>query len=149
MPISDLCTRDVVFATRATAVVAAAQLMRQHHVGDLVVVDERAGARVPVGILTDRDLVVEVLAEGVPVDTVTIGDIMSADLVTANETDGVYEVIQKMRAKGVRRMPIVNAGGELAGVIAVDDLLDLMAEEITSLVRVVSRERAREQTRRA
>lgn len=146
MTIGTICNRDTIFTTRSSSIVEAAQLMREHHVGDLVVVDEQAGRRVPVGILTDRDLVVEILAKQVEPGSVTIGDVMTGELVTAREGDGLFDTLQRMRAKGVRRVPVVDAGGALAGIVAVDDFLDLFAEEITALARLVSREQARERT---
>ena len=148
MTIGTICNRDTVFTTRNSSIVDAAQLMRDHHVGDLVVVDEQAGRRVPVGIVTDRDLVIEILARQVEPGSVTIGDIMSGELVTARESDGLFDTLQHMRAKGVRRVPVVDAGGALAGIVAVDDFLDLLAEEISALARLVSREQARERTAR-
>ena len=148
MPIGELCNRDVVFATRDNTVAEAAELMRHHHVGDLVVVEEELGQRLPIGMLTDRDLVVEVLAKNVAINDVTVGDLMSVDLVVAHETDGVYETIQLMRSRGVRRLPVVGQHGGLVGIISVDDLLELLAEEIAGLDRVVSREQQREKKTR-
>jgi len=148
MTIGTICNRDTVFTTRNSSIVDAAQLMRDHHVGDLVVVDEQAGRRVPVGIVTDRDLVIEILAKQVEPGSVTVGDVMSGELVTARESDGLFDTLQRMRAKGVRRVPVVDAGGALAGIVAVDDFLDLLAEEISALARLVSREQARERTAR-
>ena len=148
MPIGELCNRDVVFATRDNTVAEAAELMRHHHVGDLVVVEEELGQRLPIGMLTDRDLVVEVLAKNVAINDVTVGDLMSVDLVVAHETDGVYETIQLMRSRGVRRLPVVGQHGGLVGIISVDDLLELLAEEIAGLARLVSREQQREKKTR-
>jgi len=148
MAIGDICTRDTVFTTKESSIAAAAGLMREHHVGDLVVVEEKAGRRIPVGILTDRDLVIEILAKGVDINSLTVGDLMIEDLVTARESDGLYETIQRMRAKGVRRVPVVDANNSLIGIVSVDDLLDLLADELSALARLVSREQARERTRR-
>ncbi|OGI57172.1 MAG: histidine kinase [Candidatus Muproteobacteria bacterium RBG_19FT_COMBO_61_10] len=148
MPIGEICNREVIFATRANTITEAAELMRHHHVGDLVVVEEKSGQRVPVGMLTDRDLVIEILAKNVTLGDVTVGDIMSVDLVAARETDGIYETIQLMRAKGIRRLPVVNPRGGLEGIVSVDDLLELLAEEISGLARLVSREQQREKKTR-
>jgi len=148
MTIGDICIRDTVYITRENSVAEAARLMRDHHVGDLVVVDEQTGLRKPVGILTDRDLVVEVLAKEIDLNAVTVGDVMSSDLITARDSDGLYETIQRMRARGIRRVPVVDDKGSLAGIVAADDLLDLLADELTALARVGSREQARERTRR-
>ena len=149
MTLGEICNRNTIFTTRTSSASDAAQLMREEHVGDLVVVDDKSGRRVPVGIVTDRDLVVEILARGVDPKAVTVGDIMGTDLVTARETDDIYDTMQRMRAKGVRRIPVVNAEGTLVGIVAVDDFLDLLAEELTALARVVTREQARERLHRA
>jgi CBS domain-containing protein len=149
MTIGEICTRVTVFTMRETTVAEAAKLMRQHHVGTLVVVEEvNGGKRVPVGIVTDRDAVIEVMATGLDPNAITVGDIMVQDLVTARETEGVLETMQIMRYKGVRRLPIVGKSGELIGIVSIDDLLELLAEEISELAKVVARERTRETTTR-
>ncbi|MDO9371065.1 MAG: CBS domain-containing protein [Gammaproteobacteria bacterium] len=148
MPIGELCSREVVFVRREDSIREAAQLMRQHHVGDVLVVDEKDAQRVPVGIVTDRDIVVEVVAKNVDLDVVTVGDIMSFQLVSARDTDGVYETIQLMRIKGVRRLPIVNARGGLVGILALDDIIELLAEELSALAKVIAREQAQEKKKK-
>ncbi|ADW17464.1 CBS domain containing protein [Desulfobulbus propionicus DSM 2032] len=144
MPIGELCNREVVFARRTTTIVEAAQLMRRYHVGDLVVVDEVGGRRIPVGMLTDRDIVVEIIAKSLPVEGVTAGELMRPRLVSVPETAGVVATIQLMRAHGVRRIPVVDPEGGLAGIVSVDDLLDLLAEELTELAKVAPRGQASE-----
>ncbi len=144
MPIGELCNREVVIAEKSISVTEAAQLMRLHHVGDLVVVEDREGGRHPVGIVTDRDIAVEVVAAGVNPDALTAGDIMAADLATLRENEGLYEALRYMRDKGVRRMPVVDAAGALVGILTLDDLLSLLAEELTEIAKLVSHERKRE-----
>lgn len=148
MSVGEICNRDVVITDRTTTIMEAAQLMRQYHVGNVVVVEDKGDQNVPVGILTDRDIVLEVLAKTVALDTVTVGDVMSSDLITAREQDGVWETIKLMRSRGIRRLPVVNDQGGLEGILAVDDLLELLAEEIADLARVVSREQLREKEKR-
>ncbi len=144
MPIGEFCNREVVFATRKTSIIEAAQLMRRYHVGDLVVVDEAGGKRVPVGMVTDRDIVIEIIAKSLPVADFTVGDIMGPQLVSVQESEGVVETIRLMRANGIRRIPVVKQDGELAGIMSVDDMLDLLAEELAELAKVAPREQARE-----
>jgi CBS domain-containing protein len=148
MAVGDICNREVVVCERASSVVAAAQLMRQHHVGTLVVVEEQGEQRVPVGIVTDRDVVVEVVAKEIAFDAVSVGDIMSFDLLTAREEDDLWDTLAAMRARGVRRVPVVDDAGGLVGLVTVDDLLDLLAEELGALARVIRREQLREELRR-
>jgi CBS domain-containing protein len=144
MPIGEICNREVVIVQRDTSVQEAAQLMRQHHVGALVVVDEVSGKRKPVGMVTDRDLVVDVLAPQLDAAVITVGDIMLPELGSVAESSGVFEVIQFMRAKAVRRLPVVDGQGALIGIVALDDLLTLLAEELNDLAGLVSREQAKE-----
>ncbi len=148
MLVSEFCNREVVIVDRATSILEAAKLMRSEHVGDLVVTDNRKGQQVPVGILTDRDIVVELLAEEVELDKVSVGDAMSFELLTVNEQDGLQETIEKMRQRGVRRLPVVDADGVLVGIVTVDDLMELIAEQLTDLVHLVSNEMAHERARR-
>jgi len=148
MTIGKVCNREVVFIHAQASVPEAARLMREYHVGDLVVIKEKTGKRVPVGIVTDRDIVLEVIAEGVSMDDVNVGDIMSDKLVTAREGDGLLETIKLMRAKGIRRLPVVNDDNELVGILSVDDLINLLSEQIVDLARLIAREQDREKTGR-
>jgi CBS domain-containing protein len=106
-----------------------------------------SGAK-PVGIITDRDLVIEILAAELDPNAVTVGDIMSYDLTTAREEDGLWETLQRMRVKGVRRIPVVNQQGLLAGILTSDDLLEILAGELTELVKIIGKEQEREQKTR-
>jgi len=147
--IGEICSREVVFTTRETTVAAAAKLMRHHHVGSLVVVEHmNGGKRLPLGIVTDRDIVVELTALDLDAKTLTVGDIMSEPLVTAREDEGLLEAMEIMRYKGVRRLPIVGGDGQLVGIVSIDDLLEVLAEQMTELAKVVAREQAREATAR-
>lgn len=144
MAIGEICNREVAFAERETTINAAAKLMRHYHVGSLVVVDDLSGKRVPVGIVTDRDLVVEVEAMDLDPKVITVGDIMTNQLITVPESQGVLETMEVMRFKGVRRLPVVDSEGRLAGIVTIDDLLEVLAEELTDLTRIISKEQARE-----
>ncbi len=149
MSVGEICNRMVVIIGKEDTVIEAARLMRRHHVGSLVVVEEREGKRYPVGVLTDRDIVVEIIAEEVSVEKLLVGDVMSFDPVTVREDMGVSETIKLMRDKGIRRIPVVDAEGAVAGILTVDDVIDLLAEELADLSRLVSREQERErETRR-
>lgn len=141
MPIGEVCSRDVVFAERALPLREAAKLMRRYHIGDLIVVERRDGALLPIGIVTDRDIVIEVIAKDINLDELAVGDLMSRELITVREQDGIYETIQLMRASSIRRVPIVNSDGMLIGIVSMDDLLEMIAEEMTELTRIPARER--------
>ena len=149
MSIGEICNRDVVFTLKSGTVQEAARLMRQHHVGCLVVVEDGSDPPKPLGMVTDRDLVVEIMAENLPLERLSIGDVMSDEVASAREDEGVWDVIQRMRAKGVRRLPVVDAGGGLAGIVTMDDIVELLAEELSDLARLMRHEREREQKTRA
>ncbi len=145
MSIGEFCMRTVVIAYRSTTIREAAQLMREHHMGDVVVVDETDGRGVPVGLLTDRDIVIEVVAKGKEAETLRVNDVTSVPITSAREDMGVYETVQLMRRKGVRRLPVVDESGQLIGIITLDDLLELFAGEISGLVKVIKKERQKEE----
>ena len=146
MPIGTIRTREVVVARRHTTVSEAARLMRNHHVGDVVVVDEVDGHKVPCGIVTDRDIVIGLVAQGLDADTIQVGDMMMTQIVVGRELDGVADTLEVMRAKAVRRMPIVDALGTLVGIVTADDLLQLLSEEMSALASMINREQRREVT---
>jgi CBS domain-containing protein len=143
--IGEICNREVVTIDHKASVYVAARMMRDHHVGSLIVVDSTSATPTkPLGIVTDRDLVIEIMAREAPEEALLAGDLMSPELLTGRETDGVWETILRMRAMGVRRMPVVDAHGDLTGILSMDDLLQFLAGELTDLVRLVRREHKRE-----
>ena len=145
MPIGEVCVRDVVVAGKETTIEEAARMMRRYHVGNLVVVEGKAtGRQTPVGIVTDRDIVVSVLATKVDPAVYTVGDLVTRDVVTASEEQGIFETIRQMRMHGIRRMPVIDREGGLIGIISVDDLIQLLAEELGELAKLISREQASE-----
>jgi CBS domain-containing protein len=146
--IGEICNREVVYVNRDVTVHAACKLMRHYHVGSLVVVDEADGKRTPAGIVTDRDVVVEVDAMDLDAKVITAGDIMSQDLVTVDEEEGLLKTIEIMRFKGVRRVPVVDKENRLIGIVTIDDLLEVMAEEIGNLAHIVAREQTHEKQAR-
>ncbi|MDN2711808.1 CBS domain-containing protein [Janthinobacterium sp. SUN118] len=148
MRIGEICTLHAIHCQRDTSVQQAALMMRQHHVGDLVVAEQPNGERVPVGILTDRDIVISVIALGLDPASLLVGDIMSAQLLTASEDEDAYDIIERMRANGIRRLPVVSSLGGLCGIVSIDDLLAFLAQEMAELARVSSGQLAHEKLAR-
>ncbi len=149
MPVGEFCNREVVIADLKTSVLDAAGLMRQYHVGNVVVVDEVDGMRVPIGIVTDRDIVMEVVVNKLDATNITVGEIMGDRLTTVQATDGLFETIQLMRRKGVRRVPVVDERCALAGILALDDVVALLAEEMNEIAQIITHEQVHEaRTRR-
>ncbi len=143
-----ICTRIVTVAEPDMALNDAARLMREHHVGSLVVVAERDGVRVPVGILTDRDIVTAVVAKDVDARTLRVEDVMSAEPVCVGTEASVIDLLRTMRAKGLRRLPVVDDRGGLVGLVTLDDLLGIFAEELRATVAAIEAEQAREARQR-
>ncbi|MGE0810543.1 MAG: CBS domain-containing protein [Immundisolibacter sp.] len=149
MPIADICSRGVIIASPDDSLRSVAELMRQHHVGSVVVTRDANGVVYPVGIITDRDIVLALVAKNVSPDAVSAGDVMSEPLETADENDEIWQVLERMRNRGVRRLPVVGLRGELIGIVSADDLLELVAEELVSLARIINREQRQEVSRRS
>ncbi|HZV63195.1 MAG TPA: CBS domain-containing protein [Methylophilaceae bacterium] len=148
MPVSDICKRNVVTVPSDTTVFEAAKLMRQYHVGDVVVVMQKDGINNPVGIVTDRDIVVEVIATELDARVITVGDITVSSLAVVHESSGVLETFQAMAEEGVRRMPVINTQGDLIGIVTLDDLLLLLGKEFDAIPSILTREQRKEAERR-
>lgn len=144
----EICNRIVVVAERSTPLPAAAQRMREQHVGCLVVVEEAALGRRVVGMLTDRDIVTAVIAKAVDPGKLRVEDVMSAEVITAAEATPFAELLATMRRQGLRRLPVVDAKGMLVGLITLDDLLEVLAEQMRTLVRAIGTEQQRERRTR-
>jgi CBS domain-containing protein len=149
MTAGDYCNRDVVVCNKDESVREAVNLMRQHHVGDVIVVNQQNSSSVPVGIMTDRDIVIELVAANVDIDKVSVKDVMSSELVTVDVETPISEVIELMSTQGVRRVPVVNVDDSLVGILTVDDILEILAEELNGIVKLVSREISKEETLRS
>jgi predicted transcriptional regulator len=144
MSVGEICHRDVVVAHLEMGVEEAARLMRAEHVGSLIVVEVTDRGNRPVGVITDRDLVVEVLATEVDATTLAVEDLVGPELLIARESDGIWETILRMRAMGVRRLPVVDGEGMLCGILSMDDLLVFLAGELSDLSKLIKQENRRE-----
>jgi CBS domain-containing protein len=146
MQLKDICTPDAAYCERKTTTLRAAEIMRQKHVGDLVVVvDDASDERTPVGIITDRDIVVKVLGNERDPSRVSAGDVMKTPVVVANHTDDVSDAIARMRAHRVRRLPVVGPHGRLIGIVTLDDLLRQLVNDAGALLEIVASEQDQEQ----
>ena len=145
MTVGDICNRSVVIAPKTEMIVDAAKRMRTSHVGDLVVVENRNGRHFPVGIVTDRDIVISVVA-GDPehLTYLLVSDVMTSDLVTAKEQESTEAALKKMQQYGVRRLPVVDEDGALVGILTLDDVLRYLTGQQSELVALVAREQQHE-----
>jgi CBS domain-containing protein len=142
MNVGSICKRQIVTVTPRSDLAAVAQLMRDKHVGFLIVVEPEPQAQYgrPVGVLTDRDIVISVVARGADPTLLTAGDVMNREPVLAQESDSVDQALRTMRRMGVRRLPVIGSRGMLTGVLSLDDVLDVLAAEIGEISGTVRNE---------
>jgi len=143
MTIKDLCKRVVVTIDRNATAEDAARMMSASHIGNVVVVDA-VDTRKPVGIITDRDFAVEIVAQGRAPAQTTVGSFMSSPVVSVREEDGFVEALDKMAARGVRRAPVLDRDGHLKGLVSVDDLVPLLARELAKIGALIRHGQAAE-----
>jgi len=142
--VRDLAAHEVVTVTPSATLAECAQIMRNQHVGSLVVIDDQANNDTPRGIVTDRDIVVEAVALGLDPKTLTAGDVMTTPLATVADSDDILDALARMREFGVRRLPVLDEGGHLSGIVTVDNLLEALAEQLDAVVSVIKTEQSRE-----
>ncbi len=145
MLLNTFCMLEVACCTPRNTVLEASHLMRRRHTGDLVVVEDDESRMEPLGVITDRDIVVEVLARGLDPATTLVGSVIRTPVVVAREDEDSSQALERMRAHGVRRMPVVGARGKLVGIVTVDDLLKRLALEANVLTEIVSKEQGYEE----
>lgn len=149
MQVGEVCTRAVVQCPKNATALEAAKIMRDAHIGNIVIVEDRDGRKIPIGVITDRDIVVQLVAKEINPGDVTVTDLMGTDLYVAYDEEDIHEAIQRMRYRGIRRLPVVGPDSTLTGIIALDDLLEHLADELVGIARVSSRGRHTERQRRA
>jgi CBS domain-containing protein len=136
-PCPSICLREVDLADPTESVLEAARRMRERRVGTLVIVDD---AGKPIGLLTDRDLALRVVAAGGDPRAMSVGEVMTAHPKTASESTPIESALSLMRSGSFRRLPVVNEDGKLVGIVSLDDVLGLLAEEFELIGRLLERE---------
>jgi CBS domain-containing protein len=149
MRVGDYCKHGVVTVYATADVAEVARTMREEHVGFLVVVNEGDTSREPLGVITDRDVVLQVCARDVDPHAATAADIMSRKPLVANEADDLNEALQAMRIAGFRRVPVLTASGALTGVIAIDDVVEVVAGLVCDIAGSIRNEQRQERRLRA
>lgn len=146
MRVLDIATKDVVTISPKASIREAAKLMRERHVGTVVIVDVLPTKTVPIGLITDRDIVVGPVAQDVDdLGSIRVEDIASKELQTVRGDRRVEEAARMMLSAGIRRMPVVDSDSNLTGIITYDDLTSYLADELADFARVYSRQQRREQ----
>ncbi|MEO8001783.1 MAG: CBS domain-containing protein [Arenimonas sp.] len=148
MRIQDICTHRVATITASEPLIDAAAVMREHHVGNLVVVENIKNERKVVGILTDRDIIVSVVAAGLTPESLLVSDVMSKPVYCCGGTQSVFDAVAIMREQGVRRLPVLDEQGSLVGIIAADDIWIALSNQLKILGEITVRERIGEINRR-
>ena len=143
-----ICSHDLQTVTRQHDLVQAAQLMREHHVGALVVVEQNNSQRRAIGMLTDRDIVTAVIANGLQAAVLQVGDVMSRRLVTVREDASLVDLLRSMRNHGLRRLPVLDAQDHLLGMVTRDDVIEVLAQALELAASVVPASAARERQMR-
>jgi CBS domain-containing protein len=133
--IGEICTKPAVTASPDTTVREAAHRMRTRKIGALVVVN---GDREPLGVVTDRDITVNVVAQGADPAVVRVGSLVKRAPAVIREDAGVLDATRLMSRRGVRRLPVVSAAGTLVGLISLDDLLMLLGTELQHVASTLS-----------
>jgi CBS domain-containing protein len=145
MKVLDFCSRKVVTEEPTASLRSASLAMRNAHVGALVVVESKGGVRRPIGILTDRDIVIALVAvPGARLESTLVGDAMTSQLAVARADEGVFEAVATMRDRAVRRLPVVDVDGGLVGIVTLDDLLVVISTELANLAEALRWGRKRE-----
>jgi CBS domain-containing protein len=141
MTVGSICTRTVVAVPKGESIVDVAKRMRMLHVGTVIIIEDRNGKHFPVGILTDRDIVLSVVAsEPQHLPSVLVRDAMDNDLLTAREDTSLTDALTMMQERGVRRLPVVDREGALVGIVSADDVIRFLAEELHQVVQLMNRE---------
>ncbi len=144
MNIGEICSREVYIVRETEPRWEAAREMRKRHVGTVVVVQPRDHVVRPVGIVTDRDIVCAQVERDADLHSLSVSDVMTPFPLSVAETSSVHEAIERMKAKGVRRAPVVNDSGDLVGLVSLDDLLPVVAEELVALASLTGEQAKRE-----
>jgi len=143
----ELCQRNVVTVRRHEELGTAAWMMRERHVGCLVVVEPAGimGGERPIGMLTDRDIVTHVIVQEADPREVRVEDVMTRHPVTVWTTSSLDEALQRMREGHVRRVPVVDERGRLAGILALDDIFEYLSTRQLFVTPIRRHDHPREQ----
>ncbi|GJM15886.1 MAG: hypothetical protein DHS20C13_12130 [Thermodesulfobacteriota bacterium] len=133
-PLKDMLNRDVITIVPTAAISEAAYLMMREDIGSLIVVDDQM---FPIGIVTDRDLVVSAIAEGKDPEEAIVEEVMTKDVVYVEEDTNILDILSTMSEYSIRRMPVTK-DGRLTGIVSVDDLIVVIATELIDLAMAVS-----------
>ncbi len=136
MSLGNLCRREVVVVNQGTPIKEAVKFMEEKNIGSVIVV----GGGKPLGIATDRDILLRVVNKGLDPEKSSVDDVMTKEIVTLKEGMGLFEALEQVKGKGIRRFPIVDASGNLKGIMTLDDIIYLLGKEMADVASIIERE---------
>ena len=136
MSLGNLCRREVVVVNQGTPIKEAVKFMEEKNIGSVIVV----GGGKPVGIATDRDILLRVVNKGLDPEKSSVDEVMTKEIVTLKESMGLFEALEQVKGKGIRRFPIVDARGNLKGIMTLDDIIYLLGKEMADVASIIERE---------
>ncbi|KRT66681.1 MAG: hypothetical protein XU11_C0005G0009 [Candidatus Dadabacteria bacterium CSP1-2] len=139
MSLGNMCRKEIVCVNLGTNVKEAAKFMEEKNVGSIIVV----GGGKPVGIVTDRDILLRVMNRGLDPEKTSVDEVMTRDIVALREDMGLFEALEQVKGKGIRRFPIVDAKGQLKGIMTLDDILYLLGKEMSDVSSIIEKENPR------
>ena len=143
MNVGEICCQKVVITGKQDSIYSVARLMQEHRVSHVIVVESRNGINVPLGLVSERDIVVKIIAAGLDLASVSVGDIMREQLLTANEGDTVMATLKRMRHGGIRRIVVLDRNNGLLGLLSINDILDSLTEQLNDIVQIIIQEHQR------
>ncbi len=149
MFVGQYCDKKISTLTQDSSILDAAQVMRKNHVGEVIIVEKKMGKVIPVGLITDRDLVVEILAMEIDIETINLGCIMCIELVTVNYDSSLNKALEIMQHHGIRRAPVVGNKGELIGIINIEAVIKVLSQDMAKILKLFNNERRIEKNLRS
>jgi len=146
MQVGEICNRAVVTILKGASILEVVREMRTDHIGDVIVTDRVDGTEKPIGIITDRDIVVELLAKKIDLDTVNVADVMSLTLFTAQPDAELFDTLRFMSTEGIRRVPLVDEAGALYGILSLNDITAVLTNELSLITNIATRQFERERS---
>lgn len=149
MSLRQYCDNEVSLLTQDSSILEAAQVMRKNHVGEVIIVEHQKAKTIPLGIVTDRDLVIEIMAMEVDVEKINLGSIMCFELITVSDDTSLNDALEIMQINGIRRAPVIDGSGALIGLINIESILKILTQDMTKLLKLFNTEKRIEKTRRS
>lgn len=141
MFVGQYCDKKISTLTQDSSILDAAKVMRKNHVGEVIIVENKMGNTIPVGLITDRDIVVEILAMEIDIETINLGSVMCIELITVNYDSSLNKALEIMQHYGIRRAPVVGNDGGLIGIINIEAVIKVVSQDMAKILKLFNNER--------